>query len=146
MTHIERSEAHLASLRPAAQAVARPWFRICRDVLGHDVRVLDGLRSRETQEMLAERGASRVRLGWHNVGLAWDFGIFLDGRYERDDQSGLYGLCGTIGEVLGCVWGGRWDIRPDLPGQQADSGHIEWHPGFTLQQFFAGQTGGLVRA
>ena len=96
-----------------------------------DVRIHETWRSEERQRELAKSGASKVQLGWHNVGMAWDFGCYVSGRYETDDSSGLYTKAGHIAKALDCVWGGDWRMR--------DYGHIEHHPGFTLKQYMASQ-------
>ena len=131
------TDSRIESLRPEAQPVCHTWLHICRDDLDLDIRILETLRSPDRQKELEASGKSLVTVGWHNVGLAWDFGVFKDGKYITDDATGIYSKCGIIGEVLGCVWGGRWQRLHDL-------GHLEWHPGFTLQQFLNGQSGGQV--
>lgn len=130
-------DSRIESLRSEAQTVCRTWLHICKDDLGIDVRILETLRTRDRQKELEAAGKSLVKVGWHNVGLAWDFGVFRDGVYLTDDASMLYLKCGLIGEALECTWGGRWARLHDL-------GHLEWHPGMTLQHFLNGQSGELV--
>ena len=136
MSHTK--DARIASLRPEFVPIAVTWLHIVIDDLRLKARVLETLRSKERQIELETQGRSRVKMGWHNVGLAMDFAVFTDaGAYLTDDATGLYTKCGLIAEALGCVWGGRWENFRDY-------GHIEYHPGFTLQQFIAGRDGGLV--
>ena len=130
-------DRRIESLREPAQTACRTWLHICKDDLGIDARILETLRPEARQIELWKAGKSQIKIGWHNVGLAWDFGVFENGRYLTDDKSGLYLRCGLVAEALNCVWGGRWDRLKDL-------GHCEFHPGFTLRQFLDGQKGGLV--
>lgn len=130
-------DKRIESLRFEAQPICHLWLDICKSKLLIDVRVIETLRPEDRQKELAATGKSLVPFGWHNVGLAWDFAVFRDGKYLTDDASGLYTKCGLIGEALDCVWGGRWQRLKDY-------GHLEWHPGFTLQQFLNGQKDGAV--
>ena len=125
-------------LRPEFQPIARCWLHALVDDLGMNVRILETLRTPERQAEVKAAGKSTLKFGWHNVGLALDFAVFDDvGAYLRDDATGLYTRCGLVAEWLGCVWGGRW-------ARLRDYGHIEFHAGFTLQQFLDGRKGGLV--
>ena len=124
-------DSRITSLRPEFQKPALTFIHIVNDDLGIKMRVLETLRDKARQVALAATGKSRVTLGWHNVGLALDFAVFNEvGVYQTNNASGLYTRCGLIAEALGCVWGGRWENFPDY-------GHIEYHPGVTLQQFLA---------
>lgn len=94
---------------------------------GYKFRVMETRRSSERQESVQAAGASQVKVGFHNFGLAMDFAIFAapDGTYLKDGTHPAYLCCGQVAEALGCVWGGRWQMK--------DSGHIEFHPdGVTL--------------
>lgn len=125
------------SLHPKFQPIAETWLHICKDDLSIEMRVLETLRDRERQKDLESRGKSKVKIGFHNVGLALDFACFDErGVYDTDNHSGLYTKCGLVAEAMGCVWGGRWKMR--------DYGHIEYHPGFTLQQFLNGKKLGIL--
>jgi hypothetical protein len=131
-------DARIESLRSEFQPIVRRWLHAVVDDLDMKVRVLETLRSPERQAEVRAAGKSQLRVGWHNVGLALDFAAFDDdGVYLKDDASGLYTRCGLVAEWMGCVWGGRWETLRDY-------GHIEFHPGFTLQQFLNGQKGGIV--
>lgn len=109
----------IESLRPEVQAICRMWLHVCKDDLGLNVRILETLRSRQRQEELVEAGASLIKLGSHNLGCGWDFGCFTDGGvYITDGKHPDYERAGIVGELLGCVWGGRW-------AKLVDSGHLE---------------------
>lgn len=131
-------EKRINQLRPPFNKIASTMLHIWRDDLLIDVRILETLRTRERQAALEASGKSRIKVGWHNFGLALDFGVFADGVYITDGTDRAYERCGLIAEALNCTWGGRWTRFPDY-------GHIEFHPdGCTLQMFLNGQRGGLV--
>ena len=140
-------DRRIESLRPEFRPLALKWLHIVRDDIEIDVRITETLRSEERQRAVQAAGASKVKFGWHNVGLALDFGVLLNGVYQKDDRAGLYRKCGHIGEALGMRWGGNWDADNIInePGEN-DLGHFEWHPGMTLQQFLAAQQIGIVKA
>ena len=133
------------SLRPEAQKQARTWLHVVRQDLQIDARIIETLRTEERQAEVAAAKASKSLVGWHNVGLAWDFACFQDGVYQKDDKFGLYKRCGMVGMALGCRWGGNWDQDTTfMEAGENDLDHLEYHPGFTLQQFLNGQKGGIV--
>lgn len=121
-------DSRMESLNPAFRLVAEKWKHIVTDDLGIRMTVLETLRTPERQVELAASGKSLVKVGWHNFGRALDFAVFDDnGVYQVDDAKGIYTRCGVIAEALGCVWGGRWE-------RLRDYGHIEYHPGLTIDQ------------
>jgi len=135
-------ETSLAALDIRFQPVAQAWkemvtaYALPQRFPGFKARVLETRRSLARQDEVAAAGASQVRVGYHNFGLALDFGIFGEGGlYLKDGLHPAYLSAGQIAEALGCVWGGRWQMR--------DSGHIEYHPdGATLDSLKA--AAGLV--
>ena len=60
--------------------------------------------------------------------------VLAHSRNADGESEAVYGI---IGEVLGCVWGGRW-------ARLRDYGHLEFHAGFTLQHFLNAQKDGIV--
>ena len=131
-------DKRLSSLRPEFRKVAETWLHIVRDDLHVDARVTETLRSRDRQKELAVAGKTNVETGWHNVGMALDFLCYHDGVVIHDGEDRDYTRCGLVAQALDC----RWPIY--ISHGRKDAGHIEWHPGFTLQQFLDGQKGGLV--
>ena len=116
-----------ARLRP----MVYDWLHIVRDDLGLNVRATEGLRDKARQEAVFAAGASKVKVGFHNYGLALDFAcIETSGVYITDGDAPEYMRCGLVWEAVAFphgYWGGRWKMK--------DSGHIEWHPeGKSLQQ------------
>jgi len=121
---------NICDLHPKFNVIVQKVTNICK-YIDLDIRVLDTFRTPTRQEELYEAGASKVKRGWHNFGLACDFGVFTrDGKYcgsETPDNE--YFKLGLIAKSLDCIWGGDWKFK--------DLGHIEWHPGFTLAQYMA---------
>lgn len=139
----------LGALRVEARPVAAKWSYICKDLMGIDLRITETRRSLQRQTALVAAGASNSNtpIGWHNVGLAWDFAVFLNGVYQKDDKSGLYRRCGLIGMALGCRWGGNWNGDNVLMEvKENDLDHLEYHPGVTLEQFLAAHPEEVPRA
>jgi len=69
-----------------------------------------------------------VWIGWHNFGVAVDFGEFLAGKYDPNLPLGAT-MAGAWGRAmieatgdLGLGWGGWWDDSLNDPA------HVEWHP------------------
>lgn len=141
------ADRSLDSLRLEFKPLALKWLHIVRDDVEVDARIIEAGRSVARQRALNVARLSKVKFGWHNVGLAFDYGIFVNGAYQRDDSSGLYRKCGHIGEALGMRWGGNWDSDniTNEPGEN-DLGHLEWHPGMTIQQFLDAVKAGVIKA
>ena len=53
---------------------------------------------------------------WHNFGLAWDIGLFTDGKYVTTDTK--YKAAAAHGKAAGLEWGGDWKTFPDCPHYQ----------------------------
>lgn len=127
-----RSERCIATLQPGAQAAARASLRVVRDA-GIDARIISGTRTYEEQNALFRKGrfgnpgpiVTKARGGQsnHNFGIAWDIGIFDQGRYLG--ESGLYDKAGGLVASPGVEWGGNWRTFKDRPHYQlATSGPI----------------------
>jgi peptidoglycan L-alanyl-D-glutamate endopeptidase CwlK len=52
----------------------------------------------------------------HNFGIAFDIGVFENGKYLGNSPS--YRVVGPIGTALGLEWGGNWKTFVDLPHYQ----------------------------
>ena len=100
-------------------------FRIMRDQHGYEMVLLEGYRSPERQNELADAGShvtnARAFQSWHQFGLAGDCAFLRDGRVvisERDTWAMRgYQLYGEVAEAAGLTWGGRWKMM--------DFGHTE---------------------
>lgn len=64
---------------------------------------------------------------WHVTGRAVDFYVVRNGK--RSTMSSDYTKVGELAEGLGWTWGGRFS---DF-GANGDEGHVEWHPGMTIE-------------
>lgn len=139
-------ETSLLALDIRYQPIAQNWKEIVSAYLlpqrfpGYSVRVTETRRTLARQEAVLADKASTLLIGWHNFGLAFDFGVFgPDGTYEKTDKTGIYRACGYVGMALGLRWGGNWD-RDNIiqePGEN-DLGHLEHHPnGVTLAELKA---------
>jgi hypothetical protein len=95
------------------------------------LRVAETFRSPADQAAAKAAGKSRVTIGWHQFGLAFDVAIISpEGAYVTDGNDPRYALVGQVAVEHGCVWGGNWISFKD-------AAHVEWHPGFTLGQYMA---------
>jgi len=95
---------------------------------GSTIRAADTFRLMTAQAAAVAAGLSRVAIGWHQFGLAVDGSVITrEGAYVKDGADPRYRLFGLAAIRHGCIWGGTW-THPDWD-------HIEWHPGFTLQQY-----------
>lgn len=92
---------------------------------GYVFALLEGYRSPERQEMLADKGShvtnARAYQSRHQFGQAADLAPIRDGRLvisERDPWAmEAYLVLGEEAERTGMVWGGRWWLK--------DYGHVE---------------------
>ena len=128
---IDRDPLHL---QPAASKIALEWDRRCHES-GLLSRFTETWRSQARQASLGPNSTS-VKLGYHCVGLAWDFGIFEKNSagvwiMVQNGDDPRYAAAGKIAVDLGCKYGIH------LLSGQVDHDHIEYHPGFTLAQFLA---------
>jgi peptidoglycan LD-endopeptidase CwlK len=131
MTFDPRTEANIATLHPKAQKKAREFMSAAVPIMeqrGAVVKIIGGTRTYAEQNALYAQGrtasgpiVTRAKAGYsnHNFGVAWDIGIFSNGKYLED--SPLYRECGKIGESLGLEWGGNWKFQ-DQPHFQVATG------------------------
>ena len=85
-----RSERCIRSLHPKAQRAAREFLATLQGT-GVDARIISGTRTYAEQAGLYRRGrfgdtsrrVTNAKAGHsnHNFGIAWDIGIFKDGKY-----------------------------------------------------------------
>ena len=128
----------MGSERPALETADRDWeklnSRFTQPVLqvllrlqerGYRFALLEGYRSPERQEKLADMGThvtnARAFQSKHQFGMAVDLAPLRDGRLvisERDPWAmEAYLALGEEAEKAGLVWGGRWWFK--------DYGHVE---------------------
>lgn len=96
---------------------------------GIEMRVVQGLRTYEEQNMLYAQG--RTRKGpkvtnakggqsYHNFGLAADLCPFKDGKPQWEHES-AFGRLGAVCRSVGLEWGGNWPRFPDRPHVQLEN-------------------------
>ena len=132
MTFDERTESNIATLHPNAQEAARRFMAAVIPAMepeGVTVKIISGTRTYAEQDALfAKRPkVTNARGGYsnHNFGIAWDIGLFKDGRYLEDSPH--YRTCGEFGRAQGLEWGGDWKSIVDEP-------HFEVRTGLTMAQ------------
>lgn len=126
-----RSESSIATLLPKAQEKARQFLAAAarRHV---SCRILSGTRTYAAQNALYAQGRAtagpivtnaRGGQSFHNFGIAWDVGIFVDGAYvtgrtpaETRRYTDL--AHAMLADVDGLDWGGNWVSFPDMPHYQ----------------------------
>jgi peptidoglycan L-alanyl-D-glutamate endopeptidase CwlK len=124
-----RSESNLHTLHPRAQETARIFIRKVLDA-GITVRIISGTRTYAEQNALFRIGRfgdprakvtnSRGGQSNHNFGIAWDVGVFKEGKYLTD--SPLYTTAAEKGLFEGLEWGGHWTTFKDRPHYQVATG------------------------
>jgi peptidoglycan L-alanyl-D-glutamate endopeptidase CwlK len=129
----------LAPWRRPPGAVNRDWrlldnefahrlalvFKIMKQVYGYDMVLVEGYRSAERQNALADAGAhvtgARGFQSYHQQGLAADCAFLRGGAWHISEQDPWtmrgYRLYGAVAESVGLRWGGRWAMK--------DFGHAE---------------------
>ncbi|MFP5246637.1 MAG: M15 family metallopeptidase, partial [Thermoanaerobaculia bacterium] len=121
-----RSESNIRGLHLKAQEAARLFLSAFANET-FKVRIISGTRTYAEQNALFAQGRTRpgkkvtnARGGQsnHNFGIAWDIGIFVDGKYLGD--SPLYKRAAQIGlaATIGVEWGGNWISFQDKPHYQ----------------------------
>ncbi len=134
------SAREVETLRPMLGTASRQWelldvefrrrllllFKLLKDQHGYDAVLLEGYRSPERQQALAQLGPGVTQAGafesYHQYGLAADVAFLREGRIvisERDPWARAgYERYGELAASLGLVWGGSWSSL-------ADYGHVE---------------------
>jgi peptidoglycan L-alanyl-D-glutamate endopeptidase CwlK len=116
-----RSESNLITLVPKAQIIARQFLKLMIDN-GKDVRILSGTRTYAEQDVLfkqkpkvtnAKGGQSN-----HNFGIAWDIGLFENGKYVTTDSKYKPLATLALAKFPELEWGGNWKSFPDFPHYQ----------------------------
>ncbi|SRR6266568_99296 len=125
-----RTESCIMSLIPVAQVKAREFMNA---VQGRPLtyRIISGTRTYAEQNALFAKKpkVTNARGGQsnHNFGIAWDVGIFENGKYyggetQKEDKAYVE-LGGFINaHVPGLEWGGDWKSFVDKPHYQLATG------------------------
>jgi peptidoglycan L-alanyl-D-glutamate endopeptidase CwlK len=126
-------------LRPTLVSASRDWqllhpeyaqrllivFKLMKEKYGYDMALLEGYRSPERQDALAQMGnhvtGAKAYQSYHQHGLAADVAFLRDGKLvisEREPWAMAgYQNYGELAESVGLTWGGRWKMM--------DFGHTE---------------------
>lgn len=130
-----RSEKVIATLLPQGQDAARKFMALATTKF--DVKLLSGLRTYAEQNALYAQGRTKkgpkvtnARGGFsnHNFAIAWDVGIFVNGKYltgrNAQEEQQYKDLAALIMPKLGDVlsWGGNWKSIKDRPHYQLKVG------------------------
>lgn len=118
-----RSEKVIATLHSDVQPYARALIHKAKE-LKINIKIISGLRTYAEQDELYAQGRTKkidegivtnATGGYsnHNFGIAFDIGIFEDGKYL--DDSPKYKVVGALGMQLGLEWGGKWKSIVDQP-------------------------------
>ena len=95
------------------------------------VRIISGTRTYAEQDALFEQGRSmpgnivtKARGGEsnHNFGIAWDIGVFIDGKYATESAPYKTAAPVALAATTGVEWGGNWEKFPDMPHYQLRTG------------------------
>lgn len=126
-----RSEAVIATLLPKAQAKARMFMAAAKVHLPFTVKLLSGTRTYAEQNALfAKRPkVTNARGGQsnHNLGIAWDAGIFVNGTYytgrnAKEDKAYADLAKVAKAKVSGIEAGIDWRSFKDAPHYQLTTG------------------------
>jgi peptidoglycan L-alanyl-D-glutamate endopeptidase CwlK len=138
-------------VRPALVDASRDWilfddsfsqhllivFKIMREQYGYEMALLEGYRSPERQNALANLGSSvtnaKAYQSYHQFGLAADCAFKRNGKLvvsEKDPWAMRgYQLYGEVAKSVGLTWGGDWTMM--------DFGHVELRKPSTVKHQFS---------
>ncbi|NMM27432.1 MAG: M15 family metallopeptidase [Glaciimonas sp.] len=102
-------------------------FKIMKEKHGYDMAIIEGYRSPERQNILANIGEHVTKAAafqsFHQYGLAADCAFLRNGKLVISEKDSWamegYRLYGEVAESVGLTWGGRWKMM--------DFGHTELH-------------------
>lgn len=119
-----RSEGVMQTLMPKAQDAARQFMQLAAKA-PFTVKLLSGTRTYAEQNVLFTKRpiVTKARGGQsnHNFGIAWDVGIFVDGKYyegKNNKETKAYVdlsklIMPTMDKII--EWGGNWKSITDMP-------------------------------
>ena len=127
-----RTERHIRTLHIKAQEAARVFMQsVGAASFAFDVKIISGTRTYEQQNKLFAKGrfgnpgprVTNARGGQsnHNFGIAWDIGIFKNGRYFTGatvQETNAYKRVAESVDLSALIWGGHWTSFVDLPHYQ----------------------------
>lgn len=138
MNFSKRTLENLSGLNKKARAKLEPFVLAAQELVAKDgvtIEVISGLRSWAQQAALFAQGrtkpgriVTKARPGssWHNYGLAIDLGLFKNGVYLDEKNSGLadklYVRIGKLAAEQGIEWAGTWKSFQETPHFQITFG------------------------
>ena len=133
------SSRSIEDLVPAVKTKALAHVAACKEA-GIDLLIYCTYRDLESQDALYRQGrettgavVTNARGGesYHNWRCAYDCVALVQGKPQWGD-SVLARQVGTIGELVGLEWSGRW------AGKLKETAHFQYTGGFSLAQLQAG--------
>ena len=104
-------------------------------ILGVNFMVFETFRSKERQEKLYYKGASKLRdVGVHHYGLACDIVKNING---KPSWVGSFEILGKLARKNGLIWGGDWGT-PKKHSKFIDSFHVQRCPVGRQNSLFSG--------
>jgi hypothetical protein len=126
----------LALLEPGTRLAVQALIADAKSQ-GHDLRVTETYRSQARQEMLFSRHATELRkVGVHGYGLAADFALYIDGKYQTD--AAPYSFIQRLAPKHGLVSGIDWGL-PAIRHTFQDTDHVQRIPLFRQNTLFSGE-------
>lgn len=114
----------LGLLEPGTRAAVQAMLDDAK-AQGIDLRLLETYRSQTRQSALFMRHATQLRVvGCHGYGVAADFGVFTNGRYEEGNKP--YMFLRELARKHGMISGQDWGHSKE--GGFVDSGHVQRVP------------------
>lgn len=118
----EQSQKRLQGVHPDLDAVVR----LAITLTAQDFRVIEGLRTKERQRYLVEKGASKTMNSRHLTGHAVDLAPIVDGQVSWDWKH-FYPIAEAMKQAakiksVPIEWGGDWAKFRDGPHWQLPRG------------------------
>lgn len=126
----------MALLEPGFRAKVEK-FKALAEAAGHKIFVLETYRSPARQAQLFAQKKTQLRnVGTHGYGLAIDFALFVNGKYDPNGQD--YACFVPIARKVGVISGVDWGV-PGVPHSFRDFDHLQGVPVARQAALFAGQ-------
>lgn len=111
----------LGMLEPGTRAAVEAILKEAAS-MGQPLLVWETYRSHQLQELLYQKGATRLRVvGCHHFGLAADLVKDVGG---QPSWKGSFDFLGELARKHGMIWGGDWG-EPNLKHSFIDGDHVQ---------------------
>jgi len=119
--HSTQAISDIGLLEPATRAAVQAMIADAA-AQGISLMVFETYRSQERQQVLFDRGASKLRtVGVHHYGLACDIVKSVNGQPNWD---GDFSFFAGLAKAHGLIWGGDWGT-PNQPHSFRDTDHVQ---------------------